>query len=76
VEKGFISGETDIFLPDENNWYQLGENTGSERLNLIASRNKFDDFDFRVDDLKIKGIDSIEKIFPDATVKTFIFEHR
>jgi hypothetical protein len=30
MEKGFISGETDIFLPDETNWYQLGENKGTQ----------------------------------------------
>jgi hypothetical protein len=52
MEKGFISGETDIFLPDETNWYKLGENKGTERLYLVVARNKINNFDQRVYELK------------------------
>jgi hypothetical protein len=76
MEKGFISGETDIFLPDETNWYQLGENKGTERLYLVVARNKINDFEHRAYELRVKGIDSIEKVFQEATVKGFVFEHR
>jgi hypothetical protein len=76
MEKGFISGETDIFLPDETNWYQLGENKGTERLYLVVARNKINDFEHRVYELKVKGINSIERVFQEATVKGFVFEHR
>ena len=76
LEKGFVLGETDIFLPDETNWYQLGENKGTEKLYLVVSREKINDFDRRVDELKFKGIGSIETVFQEATVKGFVFEHR
>lgn len=76
LEKGFISGETEVFLPDETNWYQLGDNKGTERLYLVVARNKINDFGRRVDELKVKGIDSIETVFQEATVKGFVFEHR
>ena len=76
MEKGFISGEKDIFLPDETNWYQLGENKGTEKLYLVVAGNKINDFDQRVYELRVKGIYSIEQVFQEATVKGFVFEHR
>ncbi len=57
-------------------WYQLGENKGNEKLYLVVSTEKINDFGQRLDDLKAKGIDNIEKVFQEATVKGFIFEYR
>ncbi len=76
MKKGFISGKTDMFLPDETNWYQLGGTKGTERLYLVVARNEINDFDRRVGDIKVKGIDSIEKVFGEATVESFVFENR
>lgn len=65
----------DSLRKDETNWYQLDKNTGVERLYVMASENKIEDFGERVEKLKDQGIDNIEKVFPDAAVKTFSFKH-
>ena len=76
MEKSYINKGTELFLPDGNKWYHLDDNTGIERLYLLASKNQIDDFSNRIDKLKKDGIEAIEKVFPDATVKGFSFEHR
>jgi hypothetical protein len=76
MEKGHITKGTELFLPDGNRWYHLDDNTGVERLYLLASTKQIDGFSNRIDKLKKDGIDAIEKVFPDATVKGFSFEHR
>lgn len=76
LEKGFISGGKDYFLPDGNKWYHLDKNTGTEKLYLLASKNKIEDFGKRIDDLKSGGIETIEKVLPEATIQSFNFEHQ
>ncbi len=76
MEKGYITKGTELFLPDGNRWYHLDDNTGVERLYLLASKKQIDGFSTRIDKLKKDGIEDIEKVFPDATVKSFSFEHR
>ncbi|MFH2044777.1 MAG: DUF4384 domain-containing protein [Pseudomonadota bacterium] len=76
LEKGLIAGGKDFFLPDGNKWYHLDKNTGTEKLYLLASKNKIEDFAKRIEDLKSGGIETIGKIFPKATVQSFSFEHQ
>ena len=76
LEKDFIAGGKDFFLPDGNKWYHLDKNTGMEKLYLLASKNKIDDFAKRINDLKSGGIENIKKAFPKATVQSFSFEHQ
>ena len=76
LEKGFIAGGKDLFLPDGNKWYHLDKNTGTEKLYLLASKNKIEDFAKRIEDLKSGGIESIGKVFPKATIQSFSFEHQ
>jgi len=76
MEKGFIAGGKDFFLPDGNKWFHLDENTGTEKLYLLASKNKIDDFEKRIDDLKSGGIETIEKVFPKASIQSFSFKHQ
>jgi hypothetical protein len=76
MEKGHITKGTELFLPDGNRWYHLDDNTGVERLYLLASKKQIDGFTNRIEKLKKDGIDAIEKVFPDATVKGFSCEHR
>lgn len=76
LEKGYISGGKGFFLPDGNKWYHLDKNTGTEKLYLLASKNKFEDFGKRIEDLKSGGIETIGKVFQEATIQSFSFEHR
>ena len=76
LEKGFIAGGKDLFLPDGNKWYHLDKNTGTEKLYLLASKNKIEDFAKRINDLKTGGIETIGKVFPKATIQSFNFEHQ
>ena len=75
-EFGFVAEQTDLMLPDETNWFRLDETVGTESLYLLASRKQIDDFDRRIEELKNQGVQSIGKVFPDATIKSFSFEHR
>jgi len=76
MESGFISAGTDLSLPDGNQWFHLDDNTGTEKLYLVASNEQIDGFNRKVEKLKKDGIGTIEKVFPDATVKAFSFDHR
>jgi hypothetical protein len=76
LEKGFIAGGKDFILPDGDKWYHLDKNTGTEKLYLLASKNKIEDFKKRINDLKSGGIETIGKVFPKATIQSFSFEHQ
>ena len=76
LEKGFIAGGKDFFLPDGNKWYHLDKNTGTEKLYLLASKNKIEDFAKRIEALKSGGIETIGKVFPKATIQSFSFVHQ
>jgi len=76
MQKGFIDGGKDFFLPDGNKWFHLDENTGTEKLYLLASKNEIDDFEKRIDDLKSGGIENIENVFPKTAIRSFSFKHR
>jgi hypothetical protein len=54
----------------------LDDNTGAEKLFMVASEDKIDDFSKRVKKLEVDGVDSIEKVFPKATVQSFSFQHQ
>jgi len=76
LEKGFIAKNKDFFLPNNNKWYQLDQNTGMEKIYLIASKTKIEDFSARIEALKNGGIETIKKIFPKATIQSFSFTHK
>lgn len=75
-EVGFIAGGSDLLLPDGDQWFQLDDNTGAEKLYMVASEDKIDDFGNRVKKLETDGVDSVDSVFKDATVQSFGFEHR
>lgn len=76
LEKGYIDGGKNLFLPEDNKWYHLDENTGTEKLYMLASTKKIDGFSDKIEKLKSDGIDAIDKVFPEATVKAFSFQHQ
>ncbi len=76
MEAGFVAGGTELSLPDGDNWFHLDDNTGVEKLYLLASKKQISGFGDKVEKLKQGGIDAIEKVFPGATVKSFSFDHR
>jgi hypothetical protein len=76
MEAGFVAGGTELTIPDGDNWFHLDDNIGTEKLFLVASKDRISGFTGKVEKLKQGGIDTIDKVFPDATVKTFSFDHR
>ena len=76
MEAGFVDGGSELTIPDGDNWFHLDDNTGTEKLYLVASNEQIDGFNRKVEKLKKDGIGTIEKVFPDATVKAFSFNHR
>jgi hypothetical protein len=76
MEKGLVTAGTVVYLPDNENWFQLDKNAGTEKLYLVASKKKIDDFGGRIEKLKTDGIGTIDKVFPKTTIKPFGFEHQ
>jgi hypothetical protein len=76
MEAGFVAGGTKLSIPDGDNWFHLDDNTGTEKLYLVASKDRIGRFSEKVEKLKQDGIGTIENVFPDATVQTFSFDHR
>jgi hypothetical protein len=76
LEKGLITGEKSFFIPDGNKWFRLDQNTGLEKLYLLASKSEIEDFNKKIADLKSGDIETVEKVFPEATIQSFSFEHR
>jgi hypothetical protein len=76
MEAGFVTGGTELSIPDGDNWFHLDDNTGTEKLYLVASNSQIDGFSGKVEKLNRDGIDAIDKMFPDTTVKIFAFDHR
>ena len=76
MEAGFVAGGTKLSLPDGDNWFHLDDNTGTEKLYLVASNEQIDGFNGKVEKLKRDGIDAVDKVFQDATINIFSFEHK
>jgi hypothetical protein len=76
MEAGFVAGGSELTIPDGDNWFHLDDNTGTEKLFLVVSKGQIAGFTGKVEKLKKDGIDLIGKVFPDATVKIFTFDHR
>ena len=76
LEKGLIAGNKGFSIPDGNKWFQLDKNVGTEKIYLLASKNKIEGFGKKIEDLKSSGIDTIGKVFPEATIQSFSFEHQ
>jgi len=75
MEAGFVSGGTELSVPDGDNWFHLDENTGIEKLYLVASKDQIAGFSSKVAELTQDDIDKIIEIFPNTTIKSFVFRH-
>ena len=76
LEKGLIPGGQDFLLPGGDQWFQLDKNTGTERIYMLASKDKIEDFGQKVDALRTAGIEKITQIFPRAKIQLFSFVHQ
>ena len=76
MESGFVAGGTDLSLPAGDQWFHLDDNTGTEKLFLVASKDQIDGFTGKVEKLRQDGIGTIEKVFQDASIKEFPFSHK
>jgi hypothetical protein len=69
------AGET-LVLPDEKERFRLDAYTGTETVFVLASENAIDGFEKKLEELRNAGISEIKKIFPEAAVQSFSFEHQ
>jgi hypothetical protein len=76
LDKRLITGGTDLFLPDKDKWFRLDQNTGTERIWVLAAKDKIADFEKRVEELKRGGIGNIEEFFQKTSVQEFNFDHK
>ncbi len=71
-----LAGRTLSLPPDEKNRFQLDGNAGTETVFVLTSKKRIDKFDQRLGELKKAGISELSRIFPQATVQSFPFEHQ
>ena len=66
----------DILYEESDKGLQLNDDqTGTQRVFLLTSETAIDDFDRKLEELRKSGIDEIEKVFPEASVRSFHFRH-
>ncbi|MDM8556140.1 DUF4384 domain-containing protein [Desulfococcaceae bacterium HSG7] len=70
----FKAGEP-LFIPDAEKWEKLDYHSGTERIYLIATKRPIGSFDKKITELKSVDVESIEELFPDASLYGFGFEH-
>jgi len=63
------------FFPTGDEWLKLDDNTGKERIYLLASPDPIEGFDIKIDQLKKSGIGNIQNIFPGIKIQPFNFKH-
>jgi len=63
------------FFPTGDEWLQLDNNTGQEKIYLLASPDPIKGIDIKIDLLKKSGIDNIANIFSGIKIQSFNFKH-
>jgi len=63
------------FVPQDDEWFQLDDNKGVERIYLLVSSAPIGDIDQKIDQLKKSGIDKIVSLFPGVKIQSFSFKH-
>jgi len=63
------------FFPAGDEWLKLDDNTGKEKIYLLASPEPIKGFDIKIDQLKKSGIGNIENVFPGIKIQSFNFKH-
>ena len=63
------------FFPTGDEWLKLDENTGQEKIYLLASPDPIKGINIKIDQLKKSEIDNIENIFPGIKIQSFNFKH-
>ena len=76
LEKGLVLAGNVLVLPSTSQWYHLDQNTGSEKIYLLASKNEIENFSDKMESLRTNGVEEIESIFPKVTIRLFTFEHK
>ncbi len=71
----FKSGEI-VEFPEKDNWLELDQNIGQEKIFLITSKDPIEKIDKKVGELKNAGIYNISKIFPGSRIQSFRFENQ
>lgn len=64
------------FVPADDEWFQLDDNKGAERIYLLVSADPIGDIDQKIGQLKKSGIDKIVSLFPGVKIQSFSFKHK
>ena len=74
-EHGYVAAGTSLGIPGTEQWYQLDDSVGRETIYIVSSGDKIADFEDRLLKIKSLGVDKIQTIFPEETIKSFSFMH-
>jgi len=70
-----LEPEKSYFFPTGDDWLKLDDNTGQEKIYLLASPDPIKGINIKIDQLKKSGIDNIKNIFPGIKIQSFNFKH-
>jgi len=62
-------------VPRDDEWFELDDNTGIERIYLLISPSPIEGIDKKIEALTNSGIHEIASIFSGATIQPFSFRH-
>jgi len=64
-----------LYGDDSEGLQLVDEPIGMQKIFLLASETPIDDFDKKLEELRKSGISEIEKVFPEASVRSFHFRY-
>lgn len=76
INKEVITAVKTLVLPGTDKWYPSNSKSGEETIYLIASKNKIEDIEVRLEKLRKSGIDNINQIFKKEKIEPFRFRYK
>jgi len=71
---GKVQGNKLHKLPGEHDWFKLDENTGQEKVHVLASKSPIANLHEVVELLTREGTKSLEKAYPQIYCRSFSFQ--
>jgi len=73
--RGEFKADSALVVPDIEKWEKLDYHTGTEYIYLIAAQYPIEDFDTKIESLKIGDADQIKALLGDVGIYHLRFEH-
>jgi hypothetical protein len=62
-------------IPGGKDWFELDENKGQEKVHIMAAKHPINNHEEMALQLEKGGIDSLKKLYPNASFQSFSFQH-